>query len=197
MQHNHEHTVESRNDKGVLLESTFCGFMKFELGWNKARTRAQLNSKFNSKGTNVDIVAERNNQTWLKVQLFARISLLLVAGLVAYAIYSSQPIIGMAAFAFMSLCGVFMTLGSLLYKEHAWVECKNQKERVSYAQMQKMVAEYEAYKASPDKEYRFVECYFVAANGFNENALKFAQDKSIRCYIVKNGIFVKTDYWNN
>lgn len=90
-----------------------------------------------------------------------------------------------------------MTLGSLFYREHAWVECKNQKDRVNYAQMQKMIAEYEAYKASTDREYRFVECYFVAANGFNENALKFAEEKPIRCYIVKNGIFVETDYWNN
>ncbi len=119
----------------------------------------------------MDIVAERSNRRWLKTQLAVRLSLLVVACLVGYAIYAKQPDIALFAFAFMVLCGVFMTLGSLFYREHAWVECKNQKDRVNYAQMQKMIAEYEAYKASTDREYRFVECYFVAANGFNENAL--------------------------
>ena len=97
------------------------------------------------------------------------------------------------AFAILSL--YTLIISTSFHKEIAWVECKNLKGKATYEQVQKCLQEFNDYKLSGDKEYKYVVLYFVSASGFVENALKLAMDNDIICYELKNENFEKVTYW--
>jgi len=194
--------TETAHIKGISLEKMFCEYMKSNLGYSKARTRVQVKSSFNSRGINVDVVVEnvdgRNKRLWI----LSAIYLLLAVVLYVYTLYLYLSDINVPSaiwvlFALMLMMSLITIVLAGRYKTlNAWAECKNQIGVVTFAQMQKTVSELEAYKASGDKEFRFIEQYFASATEYSEPALKLAQEKEIICYILKNGNFEKVSYWS-
>lgn len=187
---------QSSFEKGVDLEMAFCEFMKSDLGWEKARTRAQMKSATNNRGINVDIIAERENIRSKQLWVSGLIGLSLSGGTLIFDAFNDSLFLSITIIVTTIFSGYLILSSQKIIKEHAWVECKNQKGNVSNIQMQKMINDFDAYKLSKDKEHRFVMNYFVSGTNFSESALKLAQDKNILCYIPKNGIFVEVNYWD-
>jgi hypothetical protein len=194
MQRPEEMAPETSYQKGLALERMFSDYLVNELGYKSTRIRPQVRSNNNFRGINVDIIAERKNEhaRWYKVAaycfLFAGFYILMHAFLAP----SFLQLLSVLLLFFM----VYACFNS--YEErkmnHAWVECKHHNKPVSHAMVQKAVIEYESHNLMEPKDYNFTAMYFVASEGFIDNALKFAVDKKVNCYIIKNGIFEKIIY---
>lgn len=194
-------SIETIFEKGIGLEKEFCEYLKTDLGWEKARIRSQMASKFNMRGTNVDVIAERIDARGNKLKKLGIVYAIFFILLMIVSFFEEDSELQLFLLCFgliFEIGGVFAFIYSInLNKENAWVECKNLKTKVNISQVQKTIDEYKHYKESGNKEYKFVECYFVSTNGFVENALKLAVENGIKCYIKENGIFKKIDYWNH
>ena len=62
--------------------------------------------------------------------------------------------------------------------------------------VRKTIEEKADYVRSGDREYKFEYHYFVSANGFVENALKYAVDNNVICYVKEGNTFKKVGYWD-
>lgn len=195
---------ETSYSKGEKFEKLFAEFMKSDLKWDKYIIRSQQKGKANSKGSQVDIIAEKKDDRGRVLHNMALAALLIFIGsfiVLLYFYYNN--IIGSDDFISWTSGCIVIGVGSIAYsylsskfhKENAWVECKNRKTKTVYEDVVKSIAEYKDYKASGDKEYKYVYHYFVSANGFVENALKLAMDNNIICYEYKNEKFEKVTYW--
>ena len=197
-----EKELETVFERGIGLENEFCEYLKTDLSWEKARTRSQMASKFNMRGTNVDVVAERLDDRGRRLKLVSNFYFIICVITILIGLYliisdNENGVFIMLFGFFVFLAGLFsLNLSEKLNKENAWVECKNLKTKVNISQVQKTVDEYKHYNQSGNKEYKFVECYFVSTNGFIENALKLAIDNDIICYTKENEKFKKIDYWD-
>jgi hypothetical protein len=189
-------------EKGIELEKEFCEYLKTDLGWEKARTRSQMASKFNMRGTNVDVIAERLDDRGRRLKLVSNFYFIIcfvtiLIGIYLITNYNENGVFIMLFGFFVFLAGLFsLKLSEKLNKENAWVECKNLKTKANISQVQKTINEYKHYKESGNKEYKFKECYFVSSNGFVENALKLAVENGVKCYTKENEKFKKIDYWD-
>lgn len=197
-------TNETIFEKGIGLEKEFAEYLKSDLGWEKARIRSQMASKFNMRGTNVDVIAERINK--IESDRFNLISLGYFLVFIVFFIYGLSItetdfvislVILVFSIAFFSFGLIFRKTAINKIREHAWVECKNLKTKVNISQVQKTIDELKHYKETENREYKFVEVYFVSSNGFVENALKLAIDNKINCFIKEGNKFKKIDYWNH
>jgi uncharacterized protein YxeA len=188
--------------KGEKFEKLFAEYMKAELGWEKYVIRSQQKGKYKSRGSQVDIVGERKDDRHrrlynLGIVLVGLFLIGLVTGISIMELYQLDDgfyiaIVGMV----IGIIGVFCIWDSNNFqKENAWVECKNRKTKSTYEDVQKSINELKDYKDSGDKEYKFVQHYFVSASGFVENALKLAQDNNIECFEYEEGHFVPVHYW--
>ena len=190
--------------KGIVLEELFCEFMKTDLGYHRARTRAQVVSDSNSRGTNVDVIGLVRNE---KYEMMKKMSYILYAAgimyvfLIAYSYYVGSPSTITIAifFSFMLIFCILSMYCISTYRnhieEHAWAECKNQQESISTELMQLAIMRLQSYERTKNKEYNFTKQYFVATSSFSEGALKLAQDKKIICYKLESGNFVEVTYW--
>jgi hypothetical protein len=196
--------VETVYSKGLNLEKEFSEFMKSDLGWHSFKIRKQMTSKWNKAGTNVDIFAERLNEHGLhlkrtgKAYFMVSWVIMIIGVFIVGLRYDTQGII-VTIMGLLFLIGsyFFTEIGTSKEKEHAWVECKNLKQKATIKQMQIMLAERDAYIESQDKEYKIVETYFVSTNGFVETALKYGIDKNVKCYIRQDNTFKEKGYWDN
>jgi len=196
-EHNEETLFETNYIKGIRLENMFCEYMKTELKWDKARTRAQMKSNTNNRGSNVDIIAETTDGRGRMLLLLSAFYIIVATLVYYYGFFSGYKLLYWfsGAIYLVSFASIFL---SFKYKNsNAWVECKNQRANVTFAQMQKTINEFKAYKQSKSREYKFVAQYFVSASGFAETALKLAKDETVHCYILKNGNFEKISYWES
>jgi hypothetical protein len=195
--------TETTFEKGIGLEKEFATFLKTDLGWEKTRTRSQMASVFNARGTNVDIIAERIDKRGKILANLGKLYIVVCALFIIIGIYiaTDDSEVGLALIVFgifLEICGfVALHYSNKLNVENAWVECKNTKVKTTISQVQKTIDEVAHYNATSNKEYKFEQIYFVSANGFIENALKKAIDNKIICYTKDNGIFKKVDYWNH
>lgn len=196
-----EQELETVFEKGIGLEKEFCEYLKTDLSWDKARVRSQMASKFNMRGTNVDVIAERIDIRGNKLKKIGIVYAIFFILLIVIALFEEDSELQLFLFCFgliFEVVGAFAFIYSInLNKENAWVECKNLKTKVNISQVQKTIDEQKHYKESGNKEYKFVECYFVSTNGFIENALKLAVDNGIKCYTKEKGLFKQIDYWNH
>ncbi|WP_269225344.1 hypothetical protein [Flavobacterium eburneipallidum] len=198
-----EQESETIFEKGIGLEKEFCEYLKSDLGWEKARIRSQMASKFNMRGTNVDVIAERLDNRGERLKKLGNFYMIIciltcLIGLFLVINNNSDGMYIIFFGTFVLIIGIIsFKLSENLNKENAWVECKNLKTKVNISQVQKTIDEINHYKASENKEYKFVEVYFISSNGFVENALKLAIDNKIICYIKENEKFKKIDYWNH
>lgn len=199
-----EQELETVFEKGIRLEKEFADYMNSHLGWKHFKIRKQMSSKSNMSGTNVDVIAERLNPSESdKFNLIALFYGLVCICTFIYGFTITETNFGISLFILL-FSAVFAVFGFLFrqtamerMKEHAWVECKNLKDKVSIKLIQIMIAERNAYNESKEKEYRIVETYFVSANGFVETALKYALDNKVRCFVKSDNSFKEKKYWDN
>jgi len=189
--------------KGLELEIMFAEFMKEELGYNNTRVRAKVPQKNNNTGIEVDVIGKRLDERGKIFNVLAIISivlfmLLFIYGLVEVIIGSNNDLSLIFIISFVFGIGgiAYLLLSNHFNQENAWVECKNLKGKANITQVNKMIMEIEEYKLSKDNEYKFINYFFVSANGFIENAIKKAMDKGIDCYSLSNGKFIEEKYWN-
>ncbi len=195
--------LETVFEKGIGLENEFCEYLKTDLGWDKARVRSQMASKYNMRGTNVDVIGQRLNnkkKKWLMLVSFIYGTFFIF--LLSYA-YILIDIDKFKAFVFIILGFTiayfsysFLQMAKTNITEYAWVECKNLKGKATIKQLQIMIAERDAY-IQVEKNIKIVETYFVSTNGFVETAYSYALDKKIKCFVKQNTGFRETEYWNN
>ena len=206
---NNKSTGLANHTKGIELEDMFRDFMKKELGYHSARPRAQVPSDSNNRGTNVDIIGVVRNDRYEMMKKLSLISYIfgvlyfMYFGYYAYSVGSSNIPLSTMIIMLLILIGIMVLSVSCVIsyrrhiEEHGWAECKNQKEAISFEQMQIAEMRLNSYKRTKDKEFNFTKVYFVSANEFSEGALKFAQDKNIICYKLDCGNFVEVTYWGD
>jgi hypothetical protein len=183
--------------KGKAFEQLFCDFMKSDLGYSNAKIRSHVKSSIRSRGTELDVIGERKSafgRTMIRIGVFY---LILCAIIFWLSFYMNDGTIAWEA-VFFEVLGGAAIIASIVYNvEHAWVECKNQKDKVSLEQMQTMVLAHAAYESSNDKEFKFRMKYFVSSSGFMEDAFKYGISKDVVCYIMnKSGNFEVANFWN-
>lgn len=200
---NIEDQEETTYDKGRSLELEFSVFMKRELNWEKVRVGAHMAGKTNSKGAAIDVVGERLDKRGKNFHSFATIwiigaGILFILALIwAFESFDNSGIgFLVVALAFMASAIFFMIQSDIYNKENAWVECKNLKGKVNINQVDKSIREFKDYKNSGNKEYKFEEHYFVSSSGFVENALKYAIENNIKCYVKDGATFKHIGYWH-
>ncbi len=194
--------TEDANKKGADFEILFAEFMKSDLKWEGYAIRTQQKQKSNNSGVQVDIIAKRTDDRGKKfykvclAYLIFGIAMIVIATILYaadfYELCQYPAIIGMV-FAIGS--AVALWLSKKFNQENAWVECKRRKDKATIEQVHKLLYEFNDYIATGDKEYKYVEKYFVSEIGFVDNALKLALDNKIVCYEYKDGKFIKKDYW--
>ena len=204
---NNKSTGLANHTKGIELEDMFCEFMKTELGYHKARPRAQVLSDANNRGINVDVIALVRNERYEMMKKLALISYIFGGLYFIYFCYYgytigssniplSTMIIMFSIFIGIMVLSVYCVISYRKHiEEHGWAECKNQKESISTELMQISAMRIDSYKKTKDKEYNFTNHYFVSNSPFSEGALKFAQDKNIICYKLDCRNFVQVTYW--
>jgi hypothetical protein len=187
--------LETSYAKGENFEKQFAEFMKAELGWSGYRIRSQQKGRDRSGGAQIDIIAEKQDKRGKSLQILAFVYCAIMAiGVIVGLLYEEDAILIFAGIT--GIVAVFVAFISRAYhKENAWVECKNRKSKTTFDQVNKSLREYNDYKATGDKEYKFVNHYYVSANGFVEDALKFAEKNGIICYKYENEKFVLDKYW--
>ena len=84
-----EQELETVFEKGIGLEKEFCEYLKTDLGWEKARVRSQMASKFNMRGTNVDVIAERLDDRGRKLDIISKLYGIICFLFIIYGIYLS------------------------------------------------------------------------------------------------------------
>jgi hypothetical protein len=184
------------NEKGKLFEQRFCAFMKSDLKFREGKTRGDFPSGIDSKGTEVDVVAEKSSYWGKMLRALCLFSLVCLC----YFIYLLGTL-GDVKYLMCELSVGAIAIGTavLSYRlnvEHAWVECKDRKEKTPIGDIQAMINKYEAYQQTNNKKFFFTKKYFVSATGYTDDAYHFAKSKGIICYIEKNGTFVPANYWN-
>jgi hypothetical protein len=190
-------------EKGKELENQFSVFMKHELGWVEVRVGAHMAGKANVKGAAIDVIGARLDQRGKNFRKATIVAIGTALLMFVYGIIWALTGTGNGGVGFMT-AGLMLIPVSLIYmyfmgkynKEHAWVECKNLKGKVNINQIDKSIRELNDYRDSGNKEYKFECHYFVSANGYIENALKYAVDKGILCYQKEGSTFKRVGYWD-
>ena len=197
-------TNETTKEKGDKLEKEFAEFMKNELQYEKYRIQKRVKGSINSKGTDVDIIAEKTNDAGRRLKNNSLIFYIISAFIffIGFVILATDGNVGLAImFISFGLGGIGITLVLILESKklnvsHGWVECKNLKSKVDLPKIDKMLREYKDCVETKEMDARNCTLYFVSASGFMENALKFAIQNRIICYEKnESGEFVQSQYW--
>ncbi len=195
---------ETTYKKGLKLEELFARHMKDKLGYDKIRVRAHLPGQDNAKGTEADILARKSNDIKEMAEYLVLPSLLIgvaSALLAFFDIISDVSIISLCSDIIFPISAVVFIISfivnQLLNWEWTWVECKNLKGQANINQVSKLVREYEDYNNVENKEFNITNLIFVSANGFIENAIKYAEKKDIKCYQLNDKEeFTESKYWS-
>jgi hypothetical protein len=189
--------------KGNQLEKEFAEFMKEQLGYEKYRLQKRVKGSINSKGTDVDIIAQKasaKGRRFKKITIYYYLISLFVF-CIGSVLLALDNIGAGTFFLTLGIGGFASTIFFLVQSkrhdiEHGWVECKNHKTKIDLPKIDKMLREYNDCASMGEIETRNCIKYFVSASGFMENALKFAIKQGIMCYEKnKEGEFVKSEYW--
>jgi hypothetical protein len=186
---------ETSYAKGNKLEREFAEFMKSDLGWDSVRVGVHLTGAIHRKGASVDIVAERLDERGKKLKTIGVIYAILFLFLLAIGLIEDIEVLLYCSivFEFAGIVAFIVSVGK--NKEHALVECKNLKSKVSAGHIDKTLREIEDYKASKNSEFKFTHHYFVSASGYVETTLKYALEKGIICYVKNGDKFELEKYW--
>ena len=185
------------NEQGRAFEEAFCAFMKSDLGYSDAKTRGDVHSYINSKGIQVDVIAQKSSYWSDFFFVMCLLGVIASAGLSVLAFNKdNDSYLYVASASAACLAGLFFYLMGATDKEHAWVECKSSKDKTSLEEVQTMMNRFEAYLETENKKFEFTEKYFVSASGYIDDAYHYAKSKGIVCYIEKNSKFVEATYWN-
>jgi hypothetical protein len=193
---------ETSYDKGLRFEKEFANYMKKNLGYNNAVIRNNTRSATNASATNVDVIGFKTDPRGKDFRMAGIICMIIAfLGIVFKAIYTfgnenntldSASNAVLNGFILFFFCAGFVTLkkSKSFEIENGWVECKNRKTKSTHDEVEKMYRDCDNYKKINDKKYKFTELYFVSANGFVADALEFAKNNNVRCFVLDaNGDF--------
>ena len=191
---------QKNHEKGLDLENRFCEYMKSELGYTQAHMGTTVTSRVNGSGIKLDILAVKETDLLRRANKVVFVLFIICILATVLSIWF-VPIINYwyySAFLFSlgAMFSVILFVRQRAYKnitEYAWVECKNWDKEVPIKEVEKMLFEFNSHASSRDRRYDFKHKYFVAANGFYKNALIYAADNGIICYICKDGKFELVD----
>ncbi len=192
---------KANQEQGKLLEEYFSEFMKSDLGYFKADRKISVHSKDNPKGIEVDIIAVKRGRGGAKIIMLSKVMLYLSTAFVSVPLILGSQKLSYLQIVLLTLLGLTMILLSALIlnlvdkyaTEYAWVECKSSKDKTTYEEVQKVIADLKSHKNSRDKEFDITYKYFVSINGFIPNALSYAQNNDIICYICEEKRFVQVE----
>lgn len=194
--------TKTTHKKGLDLEEKFAEYMKKELGYKATRVRANIHGSLNAKGKQIDIIAEKRNETQESLTFVFKF-----VGIIAIAAFliGSAALFSEADNTFFINTGLtvaiiciiaYFLIPNFFEKEFALVECKNLKGKATIEQIHKLIDAKNDYKESGNKDYNFTKLIFVSVNGFIENAQKLATKKDVDCYEMNDkGEFLKSTYW--
>jgi len=203
-QHYDVETEESSHAKGKQLEEEFSVLMKKKLGWDNTRVGVHLAGRDNRKGASVDIVGHRlDAKGKMFRKAFKVYTITFVLLMVIGVFYGLAETFNDGVFSSLFITGILFEIAGAVTiyfsnaynKENVLVECKNIKAKVNVNMIYKTLREIDDYNESQDKEYKFKYHYFVSANGYIENALKYANEHGIICFEKQNGKFIESQYW--
>lgn len=190
-------------EKGNELEKEFAEYMVKELGYIEYHIQHPVGGKYNAQGTKVDIIAKKKgddakkkNKTSITFRWLFIISLVVLITLLIFENYDNiiYPIVFCLIFLVVSIRYNILSENSF---DYGWVECKNLKTKADINQITKMLREFSDYSHTGSKELNVKALYFVSANGFIDNALKYALDHNVICYEKDNkGNFKIKNFWN-
>jgi hypothetical protein len=186
---------QSNFEKGDSFEKEFANYMKTNLGYEKTATRRNVRSAANATGTNVDVIGFKTDPRGKRLRMLGIIYIALaLLVMIIKSLYTydnenntvdstlSTVIFLVALFTFCVGC-FSIYKAKALESENGWVECKNLKSKATINHVTIMFEQFKNYENSNDNKHKFTELYFVSANGFVDNALEFAKQRNVRCFI--------------
>jgi hypothetical protein len=186
---------QSNFEKGDSFEKEFASYMKENLGYETTTTRRNVRSAANATGTNVDVIGFKTDPRGKNLRITGIIYILLALSVIFIkSLYTydnenntiesetSTVIFLVALFGVCAGCFAIYK-GKTLESENGWVECKNLKTKATINHVTIMFEQFKNYENSNDNKHKFTELYFVSANGFVDNALEFAKQRNVRCFI--------------
>ena len=132
-----QNLVETSYSKGAEFEKLFAVFMKSDLGWEGYTIRPQLKSRFNNKGSQIDILGKKQDEDGIR---FRKLSIFYLAICAVFFVIGFIILIDggdegvsvglMTGGLLLEIAGfVALEYSKKRHTQNAWVECKNSSRR--------------------------------------------------------------------
>lgn len=187
----------SSKEKGSALERKFADFMLQELNYKEIKLNETVKGKVSKSFYEVDVLGKRlsaESETKMRNGRY-----LIFGGIILAALYLLEMLdingdIFLIIGGLVVVGGLYYTYGKENLYEYVWVECKNLKSKVSRDHINKLNNSATDFHDSKDNEFAFAELIFVSESGYSSEALNFAENHNITCYIPdeKDGFKVLT-----
>lgn len=181
--------------KGLEFENKFAEYMLSELKYDNCKVRKSMTGKENVKGVQADIIGIINDKRGMDFRKYAIIMLISVM-FILVGIFMNLLSEDWAYIILVLIAGavVYSLLSQKLDNKYTWVECKNHAEHIGIKIVRDFYHEVQDHNNSQDKKITVHKMIFVVASGFVDNALQFASEKGIDCYIKDGESFKKIIY---
>lgn len=182
--------------KGISFENEFAEHMKKDLNYDAANIRVSMSGKDNVKGVQADIIGVEKDDRMNRLRKAALYVLFVSILGTLFCILDIFVFDLIYFFAPLGLwCVIFPIIGRTMGDKYTWVECKNYSGKVSIKLVRNFYEEVKDHNASESRKFTVDKMIFVSANGYVENALRFAKHKGIECYIKNaKGKFEKIEW---
>jgi len=186
---------------GKEFEMKCADIVRRDWGY-KVVNRSQQASRSNMRGTNVDLIGKKMNQRANFIFVYGIIltffsAPFLILWLISYLDNWESVNPDFFLFIFFGLAAIGISImfigGSNMY-DYLWIECKGEKKKTDYNQVNKFVSEKIASKMNKRKfkANRFV---LISKTGFIDNAYDLAIRNGIECYIYDNDKLIKFELY--
>lgn len=165
---------------GVRFEERVESWLRKERGARFTERRARLQGRVASRGHEVDVHATARSSLW--------VFFLLVA--IGAGVLGTEPAVDAAATVTLLLVTAAASVASyaLFRPRHFWVECKSGDTNVRRDVVWKLVMQVVDARELRQDWYPS-EVWLVSRAGFDVDAIKFARESKIRCFIEERGTF--------
>lgn len=187
---------KTSQQKGAEFEIRFAEYMKSDLGYHRYKVRKSMPSKDNPTGNQADIIAtvldKRGRRFLLAAIIIALVGFIISILFILDFIDYFYLVIG----AVMCIGSIsYMFIGHKLSDKYTWVECKDRKVKTTVNDIGDLIRKVNENNASKHKKETIHKMIYVS-NGFVDAGEQFAREHKIDCYEIKDGSFVKSNYWS-
>ena len=194
-------TTHRRQPRGIQLEKDFAKFMEDELDFDETKLRELVNGNIAVRPYEVDIHGIRTNSFYKNLQMIGLISF--IAAILAYMgivpeikqfftsiVASFSPELAGSALLIFGIGGLLIGYyGKNRKGEHIWVECKDLKTNVKRTYVMKLVNSAEDVINNESADWQPTHFIMVSGSGFDQDAIGFAKEHEVDCYIRKGKSF--------